>query len=286
MNVCERAEIPYTHSSLPIPNPIIDELCSDDQEDLDAQMDELKLEIHKEFLKLQNKLIESMTNQGVSSASLVLTLKSHCTVYPAGKSVNASIFKEHMKELSDAKDAKDVFSIIWNFVCYYNYELLQIIIDMHGTKEDKKNMEQYIQHFSDYCKKVPCVEFHDKCDPPSQRAKSRRTKVKFMLKIPIDSLKGEDIKRIQRNIAKILGIKSSVLYLQQVERGSLIITFIVPKFILGHLFTLIYDSIRTLREEIKIDTVDHDDRETQLVCYNKLASNEHAKSLHGYTKIK
>ena len=160
-NVCDKAEIPYTHSSLAIPNPIIGELCSDEEEDLAAQMEELKLAIHKEFLKLQNKLIESMTNRGVSPASLVLTLKSHCTVYSADKSVNASIFKEHMKELSDAKDVRDVFSIICDFVCYYDYELLQIITDMHGNEEDKKNMQQYHQNFSDYCKKIHCVEFHD-----------------------------------------------------------------------------------------------------------------------------
>ena len=269
MNVCEKAEIPYTHSSLAIPNPIIAELSSDDQEDLTAQMEELKFNIHKEFLKVQNKLMESMTNR-VSPASLVMTLKSHCTVYPASKSRNASILKEHMKELSDAKEVQDVFSIICPFFCYYNYEMLQVIIDVHGTEEDKKNMQQYLQNFSEYCKKIPCVEFHDKCDPPAQPAKSSkppRTKVKFMLEIEMDSLKGEDIKRIQRNIAKILGIKSSVLYLQHVESGSLIITFIVPTFLVGHLFTLIYDSISTLREEIKIVTVDHDNRETQLVCY-------------------
>ena len=267
-NVCEEAGIPYTRSSLAIPNPIIGDLSSDDQEDLEAQMDELKRKIHTEFLKLQQKLIESMTNRGVSPASLVLTLKSHCTVYTANKSVNASIFKDHMKELSDAKDVQDVFSIICEFVCYYNYELFQIITDMHGTEEDKKSMQQYIQNFSDYCKKIPCVEFHDKCDPPSQPVKSRRTKVKFLLEIPKkDSLKGEDIKRIQRNIAKILGIKSSVLYLQQIESGSLIITFIVPTFLLRHLFTLIYDSISTLREEIKIVTLDHDHTETKLVRY-------------------
>ena len=264
MNVCEKLEIPYKHSSLAIPNPIIAELSSDDQEDLAAQLDQLKLKIHKEFLKVQNKLIESMVSR-VTPAALVRTLTSHCNVYEASNSVNASLLKEHMKELSEAKEIEEVFSIVCPFFCYYNYELLETIIEVHGTEEDKDNMRKYLQHFSEYCKKIPCVEFHDKCDPGAP-TKRRRTKIWFMLEAEMDSLKGGDIKRIQRNIATILGIRPSVLFLQHAERGSVIITFIVPTFVVRHLFTLIYETICTLRQEVKMISMNHDEQETYLVC--------------------
>ena len=73
-NICELAEIPHKQSSLQIPNPVVQysELSIDDQEDLQAQLQKLKLEIHRKFLKFEAELVNSL-HERIAAADIVHT---------------------------------------------------------------------------------------------------------------------------------------------------------------------------------------------------------------------
>ena len=140
-NICELAKIPHKQSSLQIPNPVVQysELSIDEQVDLQAQLKKLKLEIHRKFLKFEAQLVNSL-HERIAAADIVRTLMKHCTVYPTESMYNISLLQEHKQTLLDAKDLKEVFIIILPFYSYYNYELLQTIVDVHGSERDKEKM--------------------------------------------------------------------------------------------------------------------------------------------------
>ena len=60
---------------------------------------------------------------------------------------NISLLQEHKQALLDAKDTKEVFIIILPFYSYYNYELLQTIIDVHGSERDKVRCDNIFSNF-------------------------------------------------------------------------------------------------------------------------------------------
>ena len=267
-NICKLAEIPHKQSSLQIPNPIIvqvSDLRADEQENLLAQIEELKFEIHRKFLKIEADLIHSL-NGRISATILVVTILNHCTVYAPESMYNVSLLHKHEQALSDASSIERVFIIIRRYYSYYNYELLQTITDVHGSPNDKEMMRQYILDFSKYCERVPCVEFYD----DHCQETPGRTKLGFKLDYNKTLLKLADIKTIERRISKILEIQPSVLFLHSVQDGCTTIIFSVPAFCIETIRRLLASKERRiiLQEEVKMISVQIDGKPIQEVTYN------------------
>ena len=275
-NICKLAEIPHKQSSLQIPNPIVQysEVSTDEKEDLQAQIEKLKLEIHKKFLKFAVDLISSL-HKRTAATDIVRTLLEHCTVYPT-KSI--SLLQGHKQALLDAKDTREVLIMILPFYSYYNYELLQTIVDVHGSERDKENMQQYILEFSNYCRRVPCIEFNDN----SYQTSLKRVKLKFKLDYNKDQLTLADIKTIQYRISDILNIRPSVLFLHSVEDGCTAITFLVPDSCFHAVVRLLNEKTNTLQlqREIKMITIECDEKPIiNEVCLSILHASCHNYSI-------
>ena len=180
----------------------------------------------------------------------------HCTVtvHPTESMYNISLLQEHKQALLDAKDLKEVFIIILPFYSYYNYELLQMIVDVHGSERDKEKMRQYILEFSDYCKRVPCIEFHDnRC-----QTSLKQIKIKFKLDYDKKLVTLADIKNIQCHVSDILNISASVLFLHSVQDGCTAFTFLVPDSCFHAVVKLLKEKTTTLQREVKMMTIECD----------------------------
>ena len=210
-----------------------------------------------------------MKARQVERKSFVYTL-TQCEVYSAEEKHKVSLFQLHKKDLLNTSDIYDIFMIISPYYSWFNYELFKEIVNTHGSDEDKANMQRYCQDFSEYCKRIPCVEFQD-----SNSKSSCQTKIKFKLDYDnIESLNHYDIKHIQRSIAEILNLKSSVLVLSDVQNGCMALTFLVPAHIASQLVQLATDKKATLHKEIKMISAvqEHDDLRPQKVSLKYIIS--------------
>jgi hypothetical protein len=262
-NICKLAEIPHKQSSLHIPNPVVQfsELSIDEQEDLQAQIQHLKLEILRKFLKFEAELVNSL-HERITPANMVRTLMNRFTEYSPKSMYKTSLLQEHEQALLNAKDIEEVFRIIHPFYSYYNYELLETIVEVYGVDKDKERMRQYIDDFTNYCRRVPCMEFYDDHCQKSMK----RVKLKFKLDYDEKHLMLADIKNIQRCISKILNIRSSVLLLHSVEDGCIAITFLVPDPCIHTILKLLKEKTTTLQREVKMMTIECDGKPIDEVC--------------------
>ena len=260
-NICDATDISYKSSSLGIPNPIVNisELSSDDKENLLDQIDSLKQEIIMKFITLQAELIKSL-KMLITPTQLAQTLKAYtCSMTNSAETMSsaATLFQDHEDKLIAAKEIEHIFIVITPYLTYFNYELIEVIARVHGADKDKQNMQQYHNDFSEYCKKMPCVEFHEKCN------ESKQTKLNFKLDYDRNVLKLGDVKTIQRRIAKILNVKASVLCLHCIEDGCMSLTFLVPTFFVDCLLDLITNNMLVLQENVKLLSIcvvhDHHD---------------------------
>ena len=235
---CDLDDIPHCKSSLKVSNDIVrfGDLDEDDLEDLYAQMNELTRKIDIEFEKFLNKVFKSFRDsKDVDRDSLVLTLTKR------------EAFKED--ELAGTKTVFDVFKTIKPYCSYFNYDVLETLVQVNGSHQAKGYLKDYLQAFSAYCKAMPCAEEIY----GSEDTKSKRTKLKFKLDYDRQQLKPDAVRSIKCKIASHLEIRPSSLYLCRLKEGCVLLEFLVPTFIFECLFPLtvaqkieLYEDVKTL----------------------------------------
>ena len=207
-------------------------------EDLHAQINKLTKQIELEFGRFFDKVFTSFReSQKVDHDRLVLTLVS-----------KEKLFKED--ELAGTTSVYDVFKAIRPYCSYFNYDVLEALVQINGSPQDKHYLKEYEEAFSAYCKAVPCVE--TVCGSDHKNAKSKRIKLKFKLDYDREQLKPDVIRSIKSKIAGHLGVKSSALYLRRVEEGCTSLEFLVPAFILEDLFPLSHTLQFALHQDTEI----------------------------------
>ena len=240
-------DCPHKQSSLPIPNPVVrfEDLSKRDCKDLFAQMNELTKEIRIEFSKLFNQVYASLDKHPEHIVKhVVLTL--------TGDGVQSF---HGNKKLLGAKSMFDIFRVIQPHCSYFNYDLLKLLVSVHGTSEDKKCFDGYLKSFASYCRAMPCAE--EICG--SDDSGTDRIKLKFKLEFDRQQLKPNYIKEnVISNIARILKIKPSSLYLHRIREGCVCLEFLVPSFLFYRLFPLSDDQMVALYREVNVTSIQYD----------------------------
>ena len=233
-------EIPHHESSLAVSNPVVDikSLNEDDQEDLECVINELRRKIHIEFHKLINVILKSWNSRKIDFEELFLTVK------------NENVFEEG--DLDRVKTVHDVLLMVKSRCSYFNHEVFQTMIEVHGSDQDKTYLQRYKEEFTVYCKAVPCIE----CVDYGNGNESKRTKLGFKVDFELKDLKQNVVKSIQHNIARHLGIRPSSLYLQRVTDGCVLLEFLVPNFVVEKIFPLTDSQIVALYSEDKVLTIE------------------------------
>ena len=203
-------------------------------------MNELTKAIHTEFKKLLDQVYRSLKKR-VQHDSVVLTLID-----------DGAMFFGDDDKLREAKDMFEVFKAIGPYLSYFNYDLLKLLVSVHGTSEDNKCLDGYLKSFASYCQAMPCAE--EICG--SGDSQPNRTKIKFKLNFDRQRIKADYIKdNIISNIAGILNIKPSSLYLHRIREGCVCLEFLIPSFLLDRIFPLSSEQKVALYREVNVTAI-------------------------------
>ena len=235
--LCDLSRISHSSSSFDkVKNPIVrfNELHEDDLEDLYAQMNQLTKVVQKEFLTFLAHIHDSF-KQHVDYNTLILILERD----------EILIFKD--ADFSAAKDVSDVFRAIRPHCSYFNYEILQTLVEILGSAEDKQRLQKYLTAFKQYCNAMPCAETI--CG--TAKGSSKRLKLSFKLNYDRETLKPDQLRSIKCTIAQHLNIRPSSLYLCTVKEGCVELEFLVPAFLCERIFPLTEAQKEALCREVK-----------------------------------
>ena len=221
----------------------------DDREDLLAHMDELTKGIVTEFKKLTNVVYESLRSR-VEHSSVVLTLSKD----------DVMVFDDDDR-LNEAKNMLDVFKALLPHCSYFNYDLLKLVVEVHGSKEDRKHMGEYLQSFTKYCEAMPCAEEVY----GNEDSRSKRIKIKFKVNFDRHQLKVDSLRRVKNNIARHLRVNTSSLYLRKIEEGCVLLEFLVPRFLFERIFPLNEDQMASLCKDVNVISIQCDDPSLHVV---------------------
>ena len=138
-------------------------------------------------------------------------------------------------ELPKAETIDDIMSIIREYSSFFNYRMLENIINHLGGEQDKKNLAKYLEDFAQYAKRKV---FECPCEVGTLN-ENGRANMFITLDKSYDNCTVSSLKCFERELRRVLKISADVVVtLCRIAPGSLQLTFQIPLFVQKTIFPL------------------------------------------------
>ena len=221
-------------------------LTPEQQEGLRIRLCVESEDIMHKFWHLHSRVYQSLCVQNVPVDMLVAHLLSLHAFDPVYKDAQKPALQSFVKELRSAGNIEDVLFIIRDYFSFFNYHLIEHIVDGLGTDQDRAELQNYKKEFDEYSKRriYEC--------PPVYGPKSGANHADLVVKL--DSVYEQftvmELKKFEYRLSRIFCVSpQSVLRLCRVEEGCLQLIFQVPSFVQQEIFPLSSEQERALAAE-------------------------------------
>ena len=190
------------------------------------------------FQELFTATKKSLRDTKVSVTELVGHLECLGSIKPTFKDAGLLPLRRQLPGLANAETIDAVMSVVKDYCSFFNYHMLEHIINEFGTKQDKRNLASYIEDFTKYAER--CIT---QC--PSEVGKMNEEGYANLLVTLDDSFDNCAVSHLNvfiGNLRKILNIPSNVdLRLCHINLGSIKLIFQIPLFVQQAIFPLSSD---------------------------------------------
>ena len=146
--------------------------------------------------------------------------------------------------MESADTIPKIFLILKDYFSFFNYDIIEHIITVLGTKEDKANLQSYKEKFDQYAKRR-IYECGPHFGPVSD---TDHPDVFVKVDSRYDNYTVEEIKGFCNKLSDVLRVSSQgVLHLCRVEKGCIQLTFQIPSFVQQEILPLSREQTRTLK---------------------------------------
>ena len=221
-------------------------LTDKQKEDLRESLQYESRQIMMQFQKLVSAIIESLIEQNVSLQRLVSHVMTLGAFDPIFKKPQMPLLHDRRKELKTADSVPNIFLVLQDYFSFFNYDIIEHIIEVLGTKEDNAKLQHYKEKFNQYAKRRifecgPCFG----CE-----SEAENSDIFVKLDSGYDNYTAGEIKGFCRRLSEILHVSSKgVLHLCRVDEGCIQLTFQAPSFVQQEIFPLSIEQERTLKAE-------------------------------------
>ena len=200
------------------PNPItstssfpyldIGGLTHEQEQDLE---DRLMFESKQIMLKFQHIVFvaqKSLMRQGVTVKELLSVLTILETLDPVKREpMSPNCYREVMA----ADTIPKIFMALSNYFSFFNYDIIELIVDELGTHEDKQELQKYKDKFQLYAERrvYQCLP---QFGPVSETG---QTNIIFLADAYYESYTVQELRGFQHRLSEILHISSRVLHLEK-----------------------------------------------------------------------
>ena len=186
--------------------------------------------------------MRSLMSRGVTVDELLSHLTILETIGPVKKEPSPNCYTN----LMNAQTIPKVFIALSNYLSFFNYDILDLIIKELGTEEDKQELQKYKDDFQLYAKRRVC-ECLPQFGPVSEMGHAN-----IFVKVDsnYESYTVQELRVFQNRLRGILHISSEgVLRLCRVEKGCFLLTFQVHSHVQQKIIPLSTEQRRALKEE-------------------------------------
>ena len=200
----------------------MENLSQKKKEELQQKLYSESNDIMYKYQKLFSSTMESLKERKIHSKTVLSHLTTLGSVEPVYKDMGLPIFRRILPGLRKIEDIDDVMMTINDYCSYFNYQMLQHIIDKLGTEDDKANLLRYQEEFRKYAERHVFM-----C--PSEVGVENKGCVKMLATLDIyDNCTLSHVHVLTANLQKILNISDVELRLHKIEFGSICLIFQIP----------------------------------------------------------
>ena len=156
--------------------------------------------------------------------------------------------KELEEDLKKAESIDDIFFTANKYWDFLNYSLLQHVINRHASDEVKKEMERYAQEILAFRKKTCFSTFSKAYKRKPKEIDQKFRKLVTEHDIDWSTATLEDLEHFRSNFCTEISLIDFSLQLEAVEKGSVVITWLVPQSLVAHIQKAITLSSQTMQE--------------------------------------
>ena len=244
----------YIESGCPTPIPStssfphlnLSGLTHEQQQELRGRLQFESQEIIIKFQKLVSATIKSFQERCVPLDDLVSYVMALGAFDPVLKKSQVPVFYHRFEKLKAADTIAKVFMVLNNYFSFFNYHILENIIEELGTEEDKERLKTYKEHFNTYAKRR-IFECPSEFGPVSDAG---HVDIIVKLDVQYKNFTVADIEIFCHKLSEIVHVSSQgILCLCRIDKGCIQLTFQVPSFVQQKLFPLSRKQEMALEEE-------------------------------------
>ena len=187
------------------------------------------------FQELFTATKKSLRDEKVSVAELVSHLECLGPIRPTYRDVSRIPLRCQLPGLANAETIDAVMSVVKDYCSFFDYHMLEHIINEFGTKQDKENMASYKEDFNRYA--ACCIT-----ECPTQVGKMSEdgcANLFVTLDDSFDNCSASHLNVFIGNLRKILNIPSNVaLRLCRINLGSIKLIFQISRSVQQAIFPL------------------------------------------------
>ena len=232
-----------------LPHLKVSGLTTEQQEELRIRLCVESEDMVHKFWCLHSRVYESLREQRVPVDRLVAHLLSLRAFDPVYKDSQKPALQSFFQELQNSGSVEKVLFIIRDYISFFNYHVIEHIVDGLGTDQDKAELQKYKKEFDEYSNRRV-----NEC-PPDYGSKRGAEHVDLVVKLDLvyEEFTVKELKKFQHRLSKIFCVSSqSVLRLCRVVKGCLQLIFQVPSFVQQEIFPLSSEQESALAAEVVI----------------------------------
>ena len=192
------------------------------------------MEMVNKFQDLFSATTQSLKMKKVSVKELLCHLVGLGPHPPVYKDPKLPMFMRKLPALTKSKTIDEVMVVIGNYCSFFNFRMLERIIDKLGTGQDKKNLSKYRDDFDQYAKRHV---FECPCEVGT--VSEGLANVFVTLDQTFEGFTVRSLELFVENLRNVLKISAGAVFkLCRVEPGSLRLTFQLPYSMLQEIFPL------------------------------------------------
>ena len=199
-----------------------------------------------QFQKLVSATIESLIQRNVSRQRLVSHVMTLGAFDPVYKKPQVPLFQYCLEKLKTVENVPEIFLVLQDYFSFFNYDIIEHIIEVLGTEEDKARLQRYKDDFNQYAKRkiFECQsEFGSVSD-------TDHADIFVKLDLKYENFTVSEIEVFRHKLCEILHVSSQgVLRLCRVEKGCFQLMFQVPSFLQQKIFQLSEQQKKSLEIE-------------------------------------
>ena len=222
---CPKAEQKTSFPFLDVPN-----LGEADRIDLEHRLRSDTKKMGTKFSSFTLFLEKSLKAQKIpleDVASCVLSLPAFA------EDISKKLFEKEDKEaIQQAESVTKLFIVLRPHLSFFNYEIMEHLVEHHGSADDHKRLEEYLTAFNAFCQRSVFEV------PPYVYSSRSRTDCKvFSVKCTervATTLEGVQV--IRGKIADVLGLRASSFQLCFILKGCMELRFLISTAVAEHIF--------------------------------------------------